>query len=90
MTDDEIREGLEAAHKATKQAFANVDRLHPELDPWEDSMIRQKLIETELGIYDPIGEEWKDPRFLAAFKRREIPHGAHCDGCHGLDMGKTQ
>ena len=58
---------------------------HPSADKSDPVLIRQKLIETELGIYDPEGEEWDDPRFQAAFERREVPHGAHCDGCHGLN-----
>lgn len=58
--------------------------------PDDNDTIRQKLIETVLGIYDPIGEEWKDARFIAAFKRRKAPHGTHCDGCHGLNMAETQ
>jgi hypothetical protein len=53
--------------RATRKAFDTVDLLYPEL---EDSQVRQKLIETELCIYDPEGEELEDPRFQAALKRR--------------------
>jgi hypothetical protein len=76
--------------KATERAFGNVCVLHPELDPIADSLVRQKLVETELGIYDPEGQEWEDRRFQAAFERREVPHGNHCPGCHGLSLRNYQ
>ncbi len=66
-----IGEWSRASEEEQEKRHVAVKALTKAIKEEAGGMVRQKLVETALGIYDPEGEEVQDPRFQRALAQRD-------------------